>query len=106
MKTLRLVQKTKLFVAISAGLIVLGILALILLGGPKLSIDYQGGAEIEIGLPTNDYELSDVESLIEDVTGKEVTVQKSEYDYDTSVVHQNVFKETVRLDIEFKLLKC
>ena len=102
MKTLRLVQKTKLFVAISAGLIVLGILALILLGGPKLSIDYQGGAEIEIGLPTNDYELSDVESLNEDVTGKEVTVQKSEYDYDTSVVHQNVFKETVRLDIRIQ----
>ncbi len=102
MKTLHIVEKSKIFVGISVGLIVLGIIALILVGGPKLSIDYQGGAEIEIGLPTNEFELSEIESLVEEATGKEVTVQKSEYDYDTSSVNTNVFKETVKLDIRIQ----
>lgn len=102
MKTLQVVEKSKIFVGISVGLIILGIIALILVGGPKLSIDYQGGAEIEIGLPTSDYELSEIESLVEEVTGKEVTVQKSEYDYDTSSVNANVFKDTVKLDIRIQ----
>lgn len=102
MKTLQIVKNSKIFIGISVGLIILGILGMILVGGPKLSIDYQGGAEIEIGLPTNDYELSEIGDLVEKVTGKEVTVQKSEYDYDTSKVNANVFKETVKLDIRIQ----
>lgn len=102
MKTLHVVEKSKIFVGISVAVIILGIIGLILVGGPKLSIDYQGGAEIEIGLPTNDYELSDIQKLVEDATGKNVTVQKSEYDYDTSSVNANVFKEMVKLDIRIQ----
>lgn len=102
MKTIDFVGKRKIFFGIPIALIILGIIGLFIVGGPTLSIDYQGGAVIEIGLPTNDFSLSEIETLIQDLTGKNVTVQKSEYDYDISDENQNVYKKMVKLDIRIQ----
>ena len=96
------VEKRKIFFAISIVIIILGIIGVVIVGGPILSIDYQGGATIDIGMPNNDYSLTEVEELLKDLTGKSVTVQKSESDYNTYRQNENVLNNTVILDIRIQ----
>jgi len=101
MKMRDFVGNKKKFFIVSIVMILLGIIGVIVVGGPTLSIDYQGGAVIEIGVPTSEYDIPEIEDLIKEKTGNSATIQKAEYDYKVDEA-SNIVKETARLDLRIK----
>ncbi|MGI6161288.1 MAG: hypothetical protein ACOYJD_04590 [Christensenellales bacterium] len=64
MKKLMVIKKAKWFLAISAAVIIAGIIAAIATGGFTPGEDFAGGWEVELNLNKGEYKVSDVESAI------------------------------------------
>ena len=70
-----LMSKRKMFFLLSIVLIVIGIGA-IFVNGLQLDIQFQGGTQIVIQMNDSNYELTEVSSIAEEISGKIVTAKK------------------------------
>lgn len=70
-----IVGKSKYFYAISILVFAAGLIGL-LVNGINLDIQFQGGTIMQIEMPDNEYDATEIENTISDVIGKGVTAQK------------------------------
>ncbi len=84
------------FMAVSAIIILAGIVTLIINGGFATDIDFAGGTMMQVNIG-QEFETADVEAIITEKTGKKVdTIQKAS---DETAEHQVMFKMAT-LDVE------
>jgi len=74
---INIISKRYYFFALSAAIIIAGIIGYILNGGFNLDIQFEGGSVVEIQMPNKNFDTIKIENTISQAIGKKVTALKS-----------------------------